>query len=69
MKKIKKLTPKQLLSMIEALIVLDGDDSNEPLGTIYRIVHSHSGRCRNPHSEWLKDTIETYKELKKTSGM
>ena len=62
---MKKLTPEQLLNLIETLIVLNYHDENTLLEHIYRIVHSHSGTCVNPHHDWVKETVKTYKELKK----
>jgi len=56
---------------VKALLVIDmllinvdcGDD--KLLSTIYKIAHSASGICGNPHEDWKQKTQTLYRRLKR----
>ena len=77
---MKKLTTKQLLELIEAIVsddfcsqsdspisplIRDDKTRSEKLIAIYKAVHSHAGHCKNPHLDWREEAVKEYKVLKK----
>lgn len=55
------------LLVIEQLCCDDimNTDINKLKKEIFRIAHSATRQCNNKHREWVKHTIELYKEFKK----
>ncbi len=51
------------LLVIDHLLSLD-ESEDRRLCQIYRIAHSATGVCLNPHKEWKKDIDDLYDKLK-----
>ena len=54
------------LRVIDMLITNTGKEENELLSLIYRISHSASGICNNPHKDWIAEIDSVYDKLMKT---
>ena len=55
--------PIKALRVIDMLTCNDDFSDNKLLSTIYRVAHSASGICDNPHKDWREETNKLYKEL------
>ena len=53
---------KALLVMDHILTVIDTRDPF--LNTLYKIAHSATGVCGNPHEDWKRETNELYDKIK-----
>lgn len=56
---------KALLTIDHILVNIESEDPL--LCKIYRIAHSATGTCGNPHKDWLEETNKTYQTLVKAS--
>lgn len=51
------------LRVIDMLTCNDEFEDNKLLSTIYRVAHSASGICGNPHQDWRQEIDKLYNEL------
>lgn len=51
------------LRVIDMLTCNDEFENDKLLSAIYKVAHSASGICENPHEAWQKETADLYERL------
>jgi hypothetical protein len=55
--------------LMRALLVIEGltieaSDNDKRAAAVYRVAHTASGHCKNPHEDWQAEWEQLEKELK-----